>query len=170
MGTSPPLLYRWEGDCWRPIGRFAKEADRHFTIGETRKLAEVEDRSGPSHRHYFAELREAFLNLPEHLAERFVNEDDLRKFALCKAGFCDTKRIACASNADALNLFRTLGPDYDYATIEGKAVTFFTAHSQSYRAADKATFKAQKDAVIGVLEDLIGVGPGELARNAREAA
>lgn len=170
MGTSPPLLYRWEGDCWRPIGRFAKEADRHFAIGETRKLAEVEDRSGPSHRHYFVELHEAFLNLPEHLAPLFPTEERLRKHALCRAGFCETKQVVCASNAMAADIYQKLGGDYDMATVHGNIVTFFKAHSQSYRAADRATFKAQKDAVIGVLEDLIGVGPGELSRNAREAA
>lgn len=169
--VAPPMVYEWAGDGWKPVGRYAREADRYFAIGERRKLADHYDRSEASHRHEFAELREAFHNLPEALARQFPDQDSLRKFCLCKAGFYKAKRhVICPSKSLAVELYRLLSSDYDYAVIDGNAVTFFTAESQSYRATDRRRFQAQKDGILTVLAELLGVAPEALSANAGRAA
>jgi hypothetical protein len=168
--VAPPLAFRWEGDGFKPVGRYAQECDRYFTVGVVYRLVEHFDRSGLSHRHEFAELREAFDNLPEHLAELFPNAEALRKFCLVKAGFCDAKQVVCPSKAFAVDLHRQLSRDYDFAAVNGNVVTFFTAHSQSYRAMDRKTFQASKTAILDVLAGLLGTSPKALSDNAERAA
>jgi hypothetical protein len=170
MSSAPPLPMTWDGECFRPVGRFAKAADEFYVVGQTYRMVEHYDRSANSHRHAFAELREAFLNLREPWDQILTTEDALRKFALVKAGYCETKQFVCSSNAMATELHKALGSDYDWATVTGNVVTFYTAHSQSYRAMDRKTFQEAKTKMLEVLADLIDTTPEALSRNAREAA
>jgi hypothetical protein len=63
--TGAPLPYVWDGAAVHPLPAFAKAASASFSIGEVVALAPAELRSSPSHRHYFAGVREAWVNLPE---------------------------------------------------------------------------------------------------------
>jgi hypothetical protein len=78
--------------------------------------------------------------------------------------------VVCPSKAFAIELFRKFGPDYDWAVIDGNTVTFFTAHSQAYFKANRERFQAQKDGLLAVLADLIGVTPEALSANTGRAA
>lgn len=79
-----------------PAPGFKKRCDATFTIGARYVLAPREERSSASHRHEFAWLREAWMNLPEHLAEQFPTETHLRKRALIEAGYYDETIVRAA--------------------------------------------------------------------------
>lgn len=170
--SAPPITFRWSGEAMEPVGRFSRECDQHFTVGETYTLVTQEDRSGNSHRRFFAIVNEAWKNLPEDLAERLPTPDHLRRYALIKAGFADQRQIVASSRAEALRLAAFVRPMDEYAvvSVDGLVVTVWTAHSQNMRAMGKERFKASVDGVEHVLGQMIGVAPEALSRNAREAA
>lgn len=169
--TAAPITFAWDGEAMRPLPRFAQAADREYVIGETYNLAEVQDRSSATHRHYFALINEAWMNLPDLLAERFPSAEHLRKYALIKAGYRDERSIPCSSRAEAQRVGSFVKPMDDYAVVVifEATVTVYTAKSQSVRAMGKADFQASKEAVLGVLADMIGVDVTTLVRQ-REAA
>lgn len=153
------ILFRWEGDTMRPLGRHEKLANDKFVVGEIYRCAVQEDRSAESHNHQFAWLHEAWLTLPEHIAGRFLNEDQLRRHALIAGGFCDSQTVVCANRAEAERWCRHLRqrePD-TIVSINGNVLVQFTAHSQSRRAMDKRTFQASKDAVLDYVQNLLEV-------------
>ena len=170
--SGAPLPFVWDGEAMRLLPAFAAAAAARFCAGEVVALAEAELRSSPSHRHYFACVREAWVNLPEGLAERFASEEHLRKYALIKAGYRDERSIVCASKAEARRIAAFIRPIDDYAiiTLSEQVVTQFTAKSQSAAAMSKAEFQASKDAVLGLLAEMIGVDPPALAQASQRSA
>jgi hypothetical protein len=128
------------------------------------------ERSGASHRHEFAELKEAWSNLPEPWSALCPTEQHLRKLCLCMAGFSEAQTFVCPTPAFAAELLWRMRPYFDWATIDGRSVTLHKAHSQSYAATDKKTFQKQKQGIIDKLEELLGVEPGSLTAHAGRAA
>jgi len=57
-----------------------------------------------------------------------------------------------------------------FATVREAVVTVYTAKSQSLRAMGKADFQASKDAVLGIVSEMVGTTPAELRREAGRAA
>jgi len=165
-----PLAFEWEGDVMRPLR--PKAADAQYVVGEKYMLDVREDRSLPSHRHYFACIREAWANLPEHLAERHASAEHLRKWALIQAGYRDERTIVCASQAEAQRVAAFIRPIDEYAVVvtRGNVVIHYTAKSQSMRAMDKKTFRASKDAVLDIIAGLIKTDTATLRKNAERAA
>lgn len=170
MTSVPPIPCQWDGEAFKPVGRWSIQADRHFVVGQVYPLEVREDRSAASHRAYFAAVNEAFKNLPEAVAERFPTPDSLRRFALIRTGHRDERSIACASKAEALRVAAFVRPMDDCAvvTVTGSLVTVYTARSQSMRSMDKATFQRSKDDVLAYLAQMLGTTARELA--ASEAA
>ena len=164
--------FHWDGAAMRPLPAYVAYLAERYAAGEVVALGPVSGRSPLSHRHYFACVREAWVNLPEALAPRFPTEDHLRKYALIKAGFCETRQIVCASNAEAMRLAATIGPLDDTAVIalEDRVVTLSTAKSQSAGAMTKAQFQASKAAVLALLAELIGVDPAKLIETGKRSA
>ena len=80
-----PELFTWDGEAMVP--RHPRRADQLFVVGETYPLIINEDRSVATHNHEFAWLREAWLNLPETLADLYPSPEHLRKRALIEAGY-----------------------------------------------------------------------------------
>jgi hypothetical protein len=157
-------MWQWDGEAMHPLKRFAGEADRSFVIGETYKLAEIEDRSDATHKHEFSWLREAWLSLPDDIAERFPTAEHLRKMGLIKGGFCDSRQVVCASKAEAQRIAAFIKPMDAYAlvTVKDAIVTVYTAQSQSRKAMDKATFHASKQKIIEFVSELLGCTTDEL--------
>ena len=170
MSGAVPIACRWEGDVFRVLPRSAAAADREFVIGEAYVLEVVEERSTASHKHYFATIREAWMNLPFEPALQFPTPETLRKYALIKAGYADVEHHVCEFKTEAQRLALALRPHDDYAivSVEGKVVTVYRAKSQSLKAMGKADFQASKDAVLAVISDMLGVTPAEL-QSARAA-
>lgn len=165
----PPCAFVWTDDgVMKPLQ--PKRADAFYTVGERYLLAPVSQRSDASHRHEFAWLREAWLSLPDHLAERFPTSEHLRKWALIRAGYSDSHTITCASKAEALRVAAFVRPIDEFAvvTVQGSTVTRYTAKSQSRRAMGAEEFQRSKTAIMEVIARMLGIEPGELPQ--REAA
>jgi len=169
-GAAAP--YVWDGVVMRPLPGFAALVAERFAIGEVVSLEPAEVRSSPSHRHFFACVREAWINLPEREAARFPTQEHLRKHALIKAGYCDERSIVCASSAQARRIAAFIRPLDDYAivTVEGRVIIQFTAKSQSAAAMSKAQFQASKEAVLAILAEMIGVDPVALVQAGKRSA
>ncbi len=168
------LHWKWDGESMSPIGpRNAAEADKQFCIGETYKLAVVENVSQASRGHYFASLKEVWRNLPENRAEQFPTPEHLRKYALIKCGYADSRQFVARTGAEARELQMFVRPSNDeYALIlvDRCVVTIWTAQSQSERAMGKKAFNESKNAVLDYAQSLIGVTRKELEENAGRAA
>jgi hypothetical protein len=152
------------------VPRLPRLADRYFVVGQSYRLVEHNDRSMASHRHYFSLINEAFDNLPEGMAGQFQSAEHLRKYALIKAGYANERSVVCTSEAEANKVAAFIAPMDEYAlvVVAGAVVRVFTAQSQSYRTMDKATFAASKEAVMGVLSDMIGVAVDSLKAQVNE--
>jgi len=169
-----PLPFTWNGEAMEVRKGFQRQADQQFVIGESYRLAPVEDRSEASHRHEFAWLREAWASLPFDLAMAHPTPEHLRKWALIQSGFCTITDYACQFKTEARRLAASLRQQTDeYALVivdeENRAVRVVKPESQSRKAMGNARFKASKEAILDVVSGLIGVAPAVLAEQ-REAA
>lgn len=170
-----PLMFRWTGEELVPVNRrWQSLADRHLVVGEEYYLAEHNDRSMNTHRHYFASVAEAWRNLPEHFAGLPFTEsaEHLRAYALIRTGYCDAHTIVCSSKAEASRMAAFIRPIDGFSIVDVKeaTVTRYVAKSQSMKAMDKQEFQQSKAAVLDFLDDLIGVERGTTHRNAGSAA
>lgn len=165
-----PELFTWDGEAMVP--RHPRRADQLFVVGETYPLIIHEDRSAASHSHEFAWLREAWLNLPEALADIYPSPEHLRKRALIEAGFYDETIVDAGNNAAALRVaavFRAR-EEFSLVIVRGPAVVIRTAKSQSRRAMNKREFQESKAAIMEVIAGMIGTPPATLSREAGRAA
>jgi len=172
MSSAPPLSFEWDGEAFRPANPFhARMCNRHFVVHQRYTLIEHHERSGESHRHFFAALHEAWQNLPERLAEQFPTSEHLRKYALIKTGYHDQTAYACQSRAEAMRLAAAIRPlgDFSIVTTQGPTVLRFTAKSQSMRAMGKKDFQESKDKVLDFISALIGSSRDALETHARAA-
>ena len=165
---TAPLPFRWTGEAFEPLPRARRACAEAFVIGEVYTLAEEKARSSNSHRHYFAMVNEAWATLPEHMAAQFPTAEHLRKFALIKAGFADSRQIVAASKAEALRIAAFIRPldEYGVVSVEGAVVTHWTAQSQSTRAMGGKRFQESKSAVLDYIASLSGAQAGDLGRAA----
>lgn len=170
--TFAPLLCEWTGEAFRPLGRYATEADRQLVVGERHKITEWSDRSDATHRHEFAWLREAWQNLPESIADLYPSPEHLRKRALIQAGYFNEMVIDAGSNAAAIRVSRGFmaHDEFCVAVVRGSIVAVRTAKSQSRRSMDRKEFQASKTAIMEIVSQLLGVSPADLEHNAERAA
>jgi hypothetical protein len=170
-----PIPMQWDGEMMRPTKGFARLADKEFVVGEVYTLVEADaSRSQATHRHYFAAVYECWLSLPDLDAERFPTAEHLRKYALIRAGYCDSREIVCASKAEAVRLGAFVKPMDPYAlvTVKDACVRVYTAKSQAPKAMGRKVFAESKDAVLGVLAGMIEVSKDQLLKfdGGRDAA
>lgn len=166
MTPDRPQGFTWDGDAMVP--RSPRLADKAYTVGECYLLVAHEERSSATHNHEFAWLKDAWLNLPENLADQFPTPEHLRKRALIDAGFYDETIVDAGTNAAALRVasaFRSR-EDFSLVIVRGPAVVIRTAKSQSRRSMKKQEFQASKTAILEVVSGMIGVAPDTLAGQA----
>lgn len=165
--TAPyPLWFEWTGLAMAPLNRAA--AARMFVPGEKYHLEHREDRSAATHNHEFAWLHDAWLNLPETIADQYPSPEHLRKRALIQAGFYHEEIIDVGSKAGAIRVAASLRGINDFALVlvRGPFVIRRVAKSQSRRAMNKQEFAASKAAIMEVIASLIGVTPDQLGKAA----
>ena len=172
MSATLPVEFAWDGEVMKPVGRFGDLCDRQYVVGERYILVENEERSRKSHAHYFACVKDGWSSLPHELAERFPTADHLRAWALIKAGFRDEVSFVASSKAEAARIAAFLRPVDDMAVVRVSecVVIRWTAKSQSMRAMGAQDFQRSKDAVLAVIDELIGTAPGTLGRHGGRAA
>ena len=152
--------------------RHQADADKHYVIGESYRMAPVEERSEASHKQAFAWIREAWMSLPENLALEYPSPEHLRKRALIRTGWCTMTDYVCGSNAEAIRWavnLRKEADEYAVVIVERSVVRVLKAKSQSMKAMGKADFEASKTDILRWIADLIEVDPTTLARNTGSA-
>lgn len=162
--TTRPMIFQWDGETMVP--RHPRAADREYVVGQVYVLVEHEGRSEASHRHEFAWLKDAWLSLPENLADLFPTSEHLRKRALIDAGFYDETAVDAGTKAAAIRVAAAFRSKDDFALVivRGSAVLIRTAKSQSRRSMDKETFQRSKTAIIEIISAMLGVKPTELTQ------
>lgn len=166
MTPDRPQGFTWDGDAMVP--RSPKLADKAYCVGETYLLVPHEERSSAAHNHEFAWLKDAWLNLPENLADQFPTQEHLRKRALIDAGFYNETIVDAGSNAAAIRVaaaFRQID-DFSLVIVRGVHVIRRSAKSQSRRSMNKQEFQASKEAILEVVSNMIGVKPEALTGQA----
>lgn len=157
MSDSHAILTTWTGQAFEPRpGQHLRKAADAFGAGEMIVVEAINERSWRSHRHQFAEIREAWATLPESLSEMpyAKSPETLRKHALIERGHADVQTIDAGSKAAAervgayLSALATKAHGYAIVKIEGPVVRVYTPHSQSARAMGGKTFAASKSDVL----------------------
>lgn len=155
----PPIAFRWSGEAFEPSTPYqARLADRHLVGGQVYLLVEHEERSMNQHRWYFAAIREAWQSLPEEMSKRLPSPEHLRRYALIKAGFADSRSIVASSRLEAQKLAAFMRPLDEFSVVDGSGSTVIhsTARSQSHRAMDKHEFRRSIEAVLDVVAGMLG--------------
>jgi hypothetical protein len=168
MTFGAPLYYEWTGDGMRPVGRLLNQARRVFQIGQVYRLEISEERSESSHRHYFAAVREAWMQLPEDKSLQYPSEDHLRRWALIATGWHHERNIECKTPEEAARIAAIVKPLDNYAVIlqRENVVRIYTAKSQSRKNMNKEDFQKSSEAVLDKLSQVIGVRQSQLEKEA----
>jgi hypothetical protein len=146
---------------------------RHqFGTGEVLVIDPETERDMNSHRHYFAQLKEAWNNLPEALMAKYPTEDIFRKKLLIECGYFHLSETVCDTARDAATVAAFMAPLDPSATIvvRGRVIKSYVAQSQSVAAMGKEDFQKSKWAVLDLAASLIKVTPKQLDRNAGRSA
>jgi hypothetical protein len=163
--TAPPLAFQWTEDgVMKPLN--PRRADAFYAVGERYLLEPVHQRSDATHRHEFAWLREAWMSLPEDLADQYPTTEHLRKRALIDAGYYDESITDAGSNAAAIRVasaFRAID-DFSLVIVRGPLVVRRTAKSQSRRAMKAKEFQESKTAIMEVIASMIGVSVRDMTQ------
>ena len=157
-----------------PLERFKSVAEKQFVLGERYEADPdiVQERSMNSHRHYFAALHDAWVNLPDEIGKLFPTSEHLRKYCLIEEGYTDERIITCATEDDAKRLAVAARALDGYCRINRNdtVVVIRTAKSQSHKAMGKEDFQKSKTAVLERVAQMIGVTRGELQKEAGRSA
>ncbi|MEM9762119.1 MAG: hypothetical protein AAF968_06370 [Pseudomonadota bacterium] len=142
----------WTGEGLR-LARGMARAFRGVEPGERLVATLRRPRSQASHNHYFAEIGNAFANIPEFQQDQpwAATPETMRKHALIAEQYCQVQAIDAGSNAAAERVrigIRAVLMDYSVILVRGSSVVVYTAESQSMKAMGKARFQASKDAVL----------------------
>ncbi len=105
-------------------------------------LIDPKEHSDPARRRFFAIIRDAFDNMPDHWRDLLPSSEHLRKWVLCKIGHCDTMVTDCGSRAAALRVVALVRQIDTFAVVEvrGAVVTTATARSMRKRVCPKKMF------------------------------
>lgn len=169
---AAPILYTWSGEAMIPSPRLLARCNEQFTVGDTYRLIEHEDRSQRSHNHQFAEIHQAWLNLPEELAVNFPTDDHLRKYALIMTGWCDKRQLVCRSHVEAERIAGFMRPTDEYAIIEVKdnIITEYVAKSQKRNKMNAADFQKSKTDILNYVAPMANTTPAKLKQAAETVA
>lgn len=169
----------FDGRALHPDGNFATAAlhDR-LGAGEVVFVDLDPERSAKSHRHAFAFVRTAWMNLPDDLkdAPYAGHADHLRKHALIATGYRKVEMMPCGTEKRAerfaLSMARLANnlEGYAIATTDGPVAYCLTAESQSMKAMGGKRFQESKQAILEWCAELIGVSAEDLAKMGKKEA
>lgn len=174
---SGPIILEYEGDgVFRaPVKAMAVRCDKDFVVHEAYRMAVQEERSAVSHRHYFAAVHEAWMNLSDDLAMEFSSSERLRKRALIATNYFTERRLVASSPIEARKIVAFMMQRADDGTVfsvAGSIVVERVARSQSTgpNGMRKAEFQKSKQDVLDWIAALINVDPKTLSANAPSIA
>jgi hypothetical protein len=122
-------------------------------------------RSVDDHRRFFGVIRAAFKQWPEADDFQPDNEEHLRSFLLCKAGYRETVTVPFESDDPAITRLAVLAVEasikaaqtYAFVRPHGTGVAIFTAKSLKFDTLDQKLFGPLREAVEAIIENTIGV-------------
>lgn len=175
MADPVMIRARWHDGALHPVGNYPT-AWLHDTLaeGEIVSFEVLRDRSMNSHRHQFAEIRDAWEHLPENVRDApwAQSPETLRKHALIVTGYCDVETIDAGSKAAAERVSAYVGAlarkahGYALTVVSGPLVRCYTPHSQSVRAMGGKEFQQSKTRVLDWIAAQIGTTRQELQMGA----
>lgn len=161
--TLPPALHlRFDGEAFIP--KAPRFAEKHYKAGETYRMVTEQERSRASHDHYFARLRDIWMNLPEMIAENFPSVEHLRKRALIDVGYYDEEIIDCGIRKGTVAVAAAIRKRDDFALVfvREQFVIIRVAKSQSLKAMGPQAFQDSKDKVLALVCEMVGVAPDQI--------
>ncbi len=171
---TTPIVFQWNGINMRPMSRFADHCAAAFKRDEFYTMEVQEQRRESSHKHYFAALDEAWANLPEKFDGQSwaQSREHMRHYALIRLGWCNTKVIQCATNAEAVRWAAIMLPmrPFSIVTAVRSTVVESVAVSQRRKAMGAKDFMKSKWQVLDFVADLCGTTRGELEAAAKQSA
>lgn len=166
---------RFSGGVLIPVGHYGAKAARELmSEGDTVLVSIDHPRSQATHRHQWAEIRDAWQHLPEsvQMMPWAATPETLRKHALIVTGYRQTETVDAGSKAAAervaalLSRHATAAHGYAITQARGPVVTCWTPESQSMRAMGGKRFQESKTAVLDWIAQQIGTTPEQLRSNA----
>ena len=167
-----PIRAVWNGVAFLPDVQERSYCKHWFKVGEVFVIDPQQERDMNSHRHYFAQLKSSWMNLPEKLMHKYPTEEIFRKKLLIETGYFNESEVVCDTDRDAATVAAFMAPLDPAATIvvHGNVIKTYVAKSQNLTAMSREEFQQSKWAVLDAAAALIDVTPKQLERNAgREA-
>lgn len=127
-------------------------------------------RSIPQHRRFFAIIHAAFHQWPENHEFHPESSEHLRAWLLCKAGWFSAKYIEAEEGADAKVIAASVEAAFEaadavaFVRVHGDRVAVFAPKSIEFASADQRAFAPIAQAVDEIIEEALGVPPGELLK------
>lgn len=167
-----PIRAIWTGASFLPSNYDMSYCQRMFRPGTEYVIDPEQQRDMNSHRHYFAQLAEAWRNLPEDLEEKYPDEEIFRKKLLIEAGYFNESEVVCDTKRDAVTIAAFMA-DLDVSatiTVHGNVIRKYTARSQKVSQMGRQEFQKSKWAVLELASSLIKVTPKQLEKAAGKSA
>lgn len=154
------LVYEGGGKFIGASSFWCMKADELFDEGRRYILHALDERTDKTHKHYFAQLRDIWHNLPDRLLQKFPNPDVMRQHALILTGFVTSRTYCADTQAEAKRIAAFIESDdaiYSIVSVQKCNVIELRAASQSYEAMGRKEFQRSKEAVLAWCWDLVGV-------------
>jgi hypothetical protein len=136
-------------------------------------IADPAEHSDAARRRFFAIIRDAFDNMPEHWKALLPSSEHLRKFVLCRIGHCDVVTTDCSTKAAAerVALLARQLDSFAVVDVRGALVTTMVAKSLRKRVCPKAVFMPLTALAYDYLRKMTGydVEHSEFAEQRRAA-
>jgi hypothetical protein len=168
-----PIKAMWTGASFVPEGRDMRYCQYMFETGQVFAIdPEQDERDMNAHKHYFAQLKEAWKNLPEELDAKYPDETIFRKKLLIETGWCHEEELVCDSPEQAALVVAFSAPLDPSCVIDihGNVVKKYTARSQKVSQMGPKDFQRSKWDVLNRAAELIRVTPKELEKNTGRSA
>lgn len=166
-----PVTVVWSGASFVPERADMAYCQYFFGAGEVFKIDPEQERDMNSHRHYFAQLKEVWKNLPERLESKYPTDEIFRKKLLIECGYFHESEIVCDTARDAATVAAFMAPLDPSAviTVRKRVIRKYVAKSQSVAAMGRREFQASKWAVLDAAAALIEVTPKQLEKHTKKA-
>ena len=156
----PLLMCIWTDDgAFQPIVNQRKRADETFVVGQQYEIEaeEFKPHSDKSRGHYFARIKEIWMNLPERYD--FASPEHLRKYLLITTGFHDRMIFTAETpdQAERLAVFSEVLDEFAVTTVSDCVVTVYRARSQKKSEMGAKEFQASKQAVLDEGDYILGL-------------
>jgi hypothetical protein len=169
------LVMKRMGRTLVPTCAEAEEELAKVPLNRVVKVRVFQQRSLKAHRYYFAGIRAAHENWPEAFQDfQPDHREHLRHWLQCKAGpdWRDTIDFPVSAHGSVVALIDKLRSEDRSAFVRaaGDKLRVFIPKSIAFDELDEGDVIPLRDAVFGIIEEIVGVPVDDLIRAMEEAA